>query len=351
MGRRVFREGQYLKSGELVCEVTDLSNIWLVTQVFPEEASVIRYGQRVQARISSLPNQTIEGRVSFIAPIVDSSRRAVNVRIDLQNRDNQLRPGDEATVEIEVPLQPDQLIYDEELAGKFICPQHPDVVHTTSKICDKSGRRLVATKQYGFAASPDEVEQPLAIPRSAVLRAGNHSAVYVQIEDGEFEIRLVKLGSKVGDKVVVLTGLEEDEQVADSGNFLIDSQMQLSGKPSLIDPSKAATPEEEDNPYEIDAPEFGEIETIGEPEEDDSSFEIDDLPPMNIESYEEDGDDSIIDVPSIEPPTQKSDADDEEEWELPEFGTPEPFDESAVAPSAFRTIGATQQESGNRRCV
>jgi hypothetical protein len=80
---------------------------------------------------------------------------------------------------------------------------------------------------------------PLVAPRSSVLMAGDESVAYVETEDGRFELRPVVLGPIVGDRVVVLDGLKEGEQVAVSGNFLIDSQMQLAGNPSLIDPARA----------------------------------------------------------------------------------------------------------------
>jgi Cu(I)/Ag(I) efflux system membrane fusion protein len=41
------------------------------------------------------------------------------------------------------------------------------------------------------------------------------------------------------DRIVILEGLKVGENVATAGNFLIDSQMQLAGKPSLIDPARA----------------------------------------------------------------------------------------------------------------
>ena len=303
----MLREGQYLKAGEVVCEVADLSSVWLVTQLFPEDAALVRYGQRVTARISSLPGQTVEGRVSFIAPVVDATRRAVNVRVDLENPDNQLRPGDEATVVIEVPLQPGQLVFDDHLAGKFICPQHPDVVHESAATCPKSGRDLIPTQKLGFAATAMEVERPLTIPRNAVLSAGDRSAVYVEIADGEYEIRLVTLGSNVGENVVVLAGLEEAEKVATNGNFLIDSQMQLSGKPSLIDPSKAATPEEEESPFEIEVPDFGDIESVSDsevPSVEGSNEEVDELP-LTIEELgdvEEGIDSDTEELPELDAP-------------------------------------------------
>ena len=47
------------------------------------------------------------------------------------------------------------------------------------------------------------------------------------------------LGASVGDQIVIRSGVTFGEQVATRGNFLIDSQMQLAGNPSLIDPTKA----------------------------------------------------------------------------------------------------------------
>jgi Cu(I)/Ag(I) efflux system membrane fusion protein len=69
--------------------------------------------------------------------------------------------------------------------------------------------------------------------------AGGNSVVYVETEPGRFEIRPVTVGQILRDKIVILDGLKVGDQVATAGNFLIDSQMQLAGKPSLIDPTRA----------------------------------------------------------------------------------------------------------------
>lgn len=93
------------------------------------------------------------------------------------------------------------------------------------------------------------------VPRSAVLMTGSTSLVYVETELGRFEIRPVKLGHLLDDGAVILDGLKEGDKVAVSGNFLIDSQMQLAGKPSLIDPTRALVREapEEQGPLKIAA--------------------------------------------------------------------------------------------------
>jgi Cu(I)/Ag(I) efflux system membrane fusion protein len=98
---------------------------------------------------------------------------------------------------------------------------------------------LVPTSQYGYSDVPIEQPASLFVPRSAVLMAGRNSVVYVETEPGRFEIRPVVLGPLLRDRVIIIGGLDEGEKVATAGNFLIDSQMQLAGKPSLIDPVRA----------------------------------------------------------------------------------------------------------------
>jgi Cu(I)/Ag(I) efflux system membrane fusion protein len=90
------------------------------------------------------------------------------------------------------------------------------------------------------------------------LMAGDNSVVYVETEPGRFEIRRVVLGARSGDQIVVLKGLEDGEEVAVSGYFLIDSQMQLTGNPSLIDPTRL------EPSVEIEFAE-GSLPPIGEP--------------------------------------------------------------------------------------
>jgi Cu(I)/Ag(I) efflux system membrane fusion protein len=112
---------------------------------------------------------------------------------------------------------------------------------------------LVPTSKYGFTDEPIPQPKSLSVPRSAVLLAGGNSVVYVETSPGVFEIRPVTVGPILRDKIVILKGLKAGEKVATAGNFLIDSQMQLAGKPSLIDPTRAiAKSQERTGPLEFE---------------------------------------------------------------------------------------------------
>ena len=199
-------EGSYIKEGQPIYRLADLSTVWLMLQLFPEDAARIRYGQEVEAAVQSLPGRQFVGRVAFIDPHVDPKTRTVGVRVVVPNQDGSLRVGDYAKAAIHVPLRG---IVDNPTAGN-----------------PTAGNR---------AAGGDV----LVVPRDAVLMAGDNSVIYVETEPGRFEIRRVVLGPSCGDRIVVLSGVSAGEQVATRGNFLIDSQMQLAGNPSLIDPTRA----------------------------------------------------------------------------------------------------------------
>jgi Cu(I)/Ag(I) efflux system membrane fusion protein len=76
----------------------------------------------------------------------------------------------------------------------------------------------------------------LAIPVSAVLDSGTRRIAYVEKSRGLFEPRELVLGPRAGAWFSVLSGVVEGERVATRGNFLIDSQFQITGQPSLFYP-------------------------------------------------------------------------------------------------------------------
>jgi Cu(I)/Ag(I) efflux system membrane fusion protein len=232
-------EGRYVKEGDTLYKIADLSGVWLMLKLFPDDAAQIRYGQRVEAEVQSLPGEIFSGRVAFIDPVVNEKTRTVGVRVEILNTGRRLRPGDYASATIQVPVTPDGIVYDAELAGKWISPRHPQIIRDQPGTCPLCDIELISTSELGYEQSPEAQRKAIVIPRNAVLMAGTNSVVYVETEPGRFEIRPVTLGPLTEKTAVILHGIEAGENVATSGNFLIDSQMQLAGNPSLIDPVRA----------------------------------------------------------------------------------------------------------------
>lgn len=235
-------EGQYVDEGEAIYRLADLSSVWLMLKLFPEDAATIRYGQKVEAEVQSLPGQIFSGRVAFVDPHVDVKTRTVGVRVVMPNPEGLLRVGDYAKATINVPVgtTDHRAAYDPELADKWIGPRPPHVIESSPDKCPLCGVDAAPAPQLGFTATEKAQDKALVVPRDAVLMAGGHSVLYVETEPGRFELRRITLGPSSGEQIVILSGVEQGEQVATRGNFLIDSQMQLAGNPSLIDPAKAA---------------------------------------------------------------------------------------------------------------
>ncbi len=236
---KMAQEGKYVKAGEPIYRIADLSTVWLMLELYPEDAARVRFGQRVEAELQSLPGRQLTGRIAFIDPVVSRQKRAVGVRVEFLHEDGRLRPGDYAAARIFLAIGDQGEVYDEDLAGRWISPMHPQIIRDAPGACPICGMDLVPTSRYGYSEMPVERPESLYVPRSAVLMAGADSVIYVETDPGRFEIRPVTLGPILKDRVVILEGLKPGDSVATAGNFLIDSQMQLAGKPSLIDPTRA----------------------------------------------------------------------------------------------------------------
>ena len=70
-------EGKYVTAGEPIYRIADLSLVWLMLELYPDDAARVRFGQRVEAEVQSLPGRTFEGRVAFVSPTV--RKRTVRV--------------------------------------------------------------------------------------------------------------------------------------------------------------------------------------------------------------------------------------------------------------------------------
>lgn len=232
-------QGDYVKTGEPIYRVADLSTVWLMLDLYPSDAAAVRFGQQVEAEIASLPGEIYTGRIAFVDPLVNEKTRTVAVRVELSNADGRLKPGDYATANIRVPAVPRGEVYDPALAGKWISRMHPRIIRDAPGQCPICGMDLVPTLELGYAEKPLPEQAAAVVPRSAVLMAGDNSVAYVETKPGVFELRQVTVGAMTRDQAVIESGLEVGESVATDGNFLIDSQMQLAGNPSLMDPAKA----------------------------------------------------------------------------------------------------------------
>jgi len=232
-------EGAYVKTGTNIYTIADLSRVWVIFDAYESDLPWLAFGQKVTFSAEAIPGETFEGRVAFIDPVLDAKTRTVKVRMNVLNPNGMIKPGMFVHGTIHATLDGDGKAINPELANKWICPMHPEVIRELTGQCDVCGMDLVKSESLGIVHKPHHQLENLLIPASAVLKTGNRAIVYVKIsgEEPTFEGREVVLGSRVGDKYIVKSGLKEGELVVKKGNFKIDSAMQIAAKPSMMNPS------------------------------------------------------------------------------------------------------------------
>ncbi|MBK26982.1 MAG: efflux transporter periplasmic adaptor subunit [Halobacteriovorax sp.] len=169
--------GKYFKEGQNFFELSDLSDIWVEMDVYEQDASLVKIGQRVKMEFTSLPGEVLEGEIDFINPVLNSKSRTLKVRTTVANTSGKLKPGmvSEATLEIQLP------------------------------------------------------GTPLVVPRTAIIDTGKRKVVWTKVSGKQFQAKTIHSGYESEGYVEIKHGLMEGEEVVIEGNFLLDAQAQLFG--------------------------------------------------------------------------------------------------------------------------
>jgi len=226
-------EGMYVNTGTQIYTIADLNQVWVKLEAYESDITWIRYGQKVEILTEAYPGERFEGRISFIDPTLNAKTRTVTLRVNVENIDGRLKPGMFVKGIVYSRLSAGGKVVEPDLAGKWICTMHSEIIKDRPGKCDICEMPLVQT--YA-AAEPKDA--PIVIPATVPLITGKRAVVYVRIPDNNtmFEGREVVLGPRAGNYYIVLKGLHEGESVVVNGNFKIDSAMQIEAKPSMMNP-------------------------------------------------------------------------------------------------------------------
>ena len=234
------KEGMYVQTGTQIYTIADLSRLWIYFEAYESDLPWLRYGQSMRFSSPSFPGEQFEAIISFIDPIVDPKKRTVKVRAIVDNRNSLLKPDMFVSGVVNSKLDNTGKVIDKNLAGKWMCPMHPEIVKDSSGSCDLCGMPLVKAEKLGYSTKTVlQANAPLLIPSTAPMITGKRAVVYVEIpNDGGplFEGREVELGPLAGEFYVVKSGIEEGENVVVNGAFKIDSELQIQAKPSMMSP-------------------------------------------------------------------------------------------------------------------
>jgi Cu(I)/Ag(I) efflux system membrane fusion protein len=157
-----------------IVTVADLSRVWVLAELSEGDIPSVEIGTPATLEFRASGREPFEGKVEFLYPTLSERTRTLRVRFAADNPGGTLRPG-----------------------------------------------------IYGTATFRVSPRSALTVPRDAVVDTGTAQHVFVVAGERRFAPRLVKLGTRFGDRIEVREGVEEGESVVASGVFLIDSESRL----------------------------------------------------------------------------------------------------------------------------
>jgi len=174
VAKREAQVGAFVTPGQELYEIADISNVWVLADVYEADIGRVHAGQKATATLQALPGETFVGKVAYLYPAVNPTSRTMQARIVVPNVKGKLRPG------------------------------------------------MYADVTFDLGATDG-----VTIPADALVDTGDSQYVFVALPGGRFDPRPVTVGARTADKVQILRGVHPGEMVVTTANFLIDSESRL----------------------------------------------------------------------------------------------------------------------------
>jgi RND family efflux transporter MFP subunit len=172
---RAVNPGEVIEANKELLRVADLSNVWVVAQVFERDLARVVVGSGASVTSDAYPGRVFRGRVAFVDPQLEPSTRTAQVRVEIANPSQALK------------------------LGMFVS---------------------VAFGALGAA----EATAP-TVPASAVQNIGGRAFVFLASADANtYVMRAVRLGGEVNNRFPVLEGLAVGDRVVTEGSFMLRAE-------------------------------------------------------------------------------------------------------------------------------
>ena len=159
--------------------VVDLSTVWVIGALYERDFSRVSVGSPATVTTTAYPGLVLRGKVSYIDPQVSAETRTAKLRVEVANREQQLRLG----------MYADMAVEDRVTTGVLV------------------------------------------VPRTSVQSLGARQVVYLvePKQPGKFVEREVRLGDRVGDDVQVIAGVAGGDVVVAEGTFFLRAEGERRG--------------------------------------------------------------------------------------------------------------------------
>jgi len=77
--------GVALSGSATAFTIADLTNVWILCDVYENDIPKIKLGQQARIKVNSYPDRVVTGRIGDIGPVLDPQSRTAKVRIEVAN--------------------------------------------------------------------------------------------------------------------------------------------------------------------------------------------------------------------------------------------------------------------------
>lgn len=191
------RTGMNLSKDNVVAQIQGMDPVWVSAAVPESIASLLKDSSQFDITVPAYPDKTFHIEKWSILPSVDLTTRTLQVRFQVDNKDELLKPGMNAYLKLSTQSQ-----------------------------------------------------EMLLIPSQAVIDTGDEQRVITVDNDGRFVPKAIRISHASQRQTGVATGLSEGESIVVNGLFLIDSEANISGALERMrhsDKPESSTPEYADH--------------------------------------------------------------------------------------------------------
>lgn len=165
--------GHYIRADdEPRAKIARLDKVWVAGEVKEKDIAFVNRLDKAEITLAAYPGKKITGNIYHVDEIVDEETRSVKVLMECVNEDHTLKPG-----------------------------------------------------MYVNVTFIDKPQNTLFVPAKAVLQYNDRSFVFVELSPGKYQRKFVETGNTVGDNIIIISGLNNNETIITDGAFyLLDAK-------------------------------------------------------------------------------------------------------------------------------
>ena len=163
--------GELVDPSKILFTVGNFKTVWLKADVYEKDISLVKEGETIELELDSFPGQKFYGKLNYVADSVNQETRTLQVRAEVENVGDHLKPK----------------------------------MYARMKICVGEHNEL-------------------SVPKTAVQEADGNKVVYIPLGQNKFKEQKVIVGNENGDYVQIISGLKPGETVVTKGSFELRSE-------------------------------------------------------------------------------------------------------------------------------